>query len=175
MKSRIKKYHKELKKSGSLSYLAKRLHQNDVISTLSHFSMCHGVYFFWIFYLNWSNTWFVLALLKSKQLQNDLPVMDQVILEQLVTNELSGFLLLLTTKGKIIFVSHNIEQLLGHYQVWFAPFIQITLNLFQGLNELSLISPTVNFTFLNQFNIRALKIKVSTLNKLVGVFYKLFW
>jgi len=39
-----------------------------------------------------------------------------LVLEQLVFEQLSGFLLILTSSGKIVFVSHTVEQLLGHLQ-----------------------------------------------------------
>lgn len=42
---------------------------------------------------------------------------DQYMLEQLVSEQLGGFLLILTGAGKIIFISHTVEQLLGHLQV----------------------------------------------------------
>lgn len=42
---------------------------------------------------------------------------DQVILEQLVYEQLGGFLLILQPNGKIVFVSHTVENLLGHLQV----------------------------------------------------------
>lgn len=44
---------------------------------------------------------------------------DQVLLEQLVYEQLGGFLLILQANGKIIFVSHTVENLLGHLQVIF--------------------------------------------------------
>lgn len=42
---------------------------------------------------------------------------DQYILEQLVCEQLGGFLLILTPTGKVVFISHTIENLLGHLQV----------------------------------------------------------
>lgn len=42
--------------------------------------------------------------------------LDQFVLDQLVCDQLGGFLLILTTTGKIIFVSHTVEHLLGHLQ-----------------------------------------------------------
>lgn len=42
---------------------------------------------------------------------------DQVILEQLVYEQLGGFLLIVQPNGKILFVSHTVENLLGHLQV----------------------------------------------------------
>ncbi|KAK9884917.1 hypothetical protein WA026_009154 [Henosepilachna vigintioctopunctata] len=41
---------------------------------------------------------------------------DQYLLEQIVCNELGGFMLILTVSGKIIFVSHTVENLLGYLQ-----------------------------------------------------------
>ncbi|KYB28289.1 Circadian locomoter output cycles protein kaput-like Protein [Tribolium castaneum] len=41
---------------------------------------------------------------------------DQYLLEQLVCEQLGGFLLILTPNGKIVFVSHTVEHLLGHLQ-----------------------------------------------------------
>ncbi|KAF2899287.1 hypothetical protein ILUMI_06889 [Ignelater luminosus] len=46
----------------------------------------------------------------------EFPKVDQFVLEQLVFEQLSGFLLILTSSGKIVFVSHTVEQLLGHLQ-----------------------------------------------------------
>lgn len=43
--------------------------------------------------------------------------LDQFVLDQLVCDQLGGFLLILTPTGKIIFVSHTVEHLLGHLQV----------------------------------------------------------
>lgn len=42
---------------------------------------------------------------------------DQFMLEQLICEEMNGFLLIVNTSGKIIFVSHTVENLLGHLQV----------------------------------------------------------
>lgn len=42
---------------------------------------------------------------------------DQFLLEQLVSEQLGGFLLILSGTGKIIFVSSSVENLLGHLQV----------------------------------------------------------
>lgn len=42
---------------------------------------------------------------------------DQCLLEQLVCDELGGFLIILTSSGKIIFVSQTVENLLAHSQV----------------------------------------------------------
>lgn len=41
---------------------------------------------------------------------------DQYVLEQLVCEQLGGLLLILTPSGKIVFVSHTVETLLGHLQ-----------------------------------------------------------
>ncbi|KAI4470957.1 circadian protein clock [Holotrichia oblita] len=41
---------------------------------------------------------------------------DQRILEQLVCEQLKGFLMILTVTGKIVFVSYTVEHLLGHLQ-----------------------------------------------------------
>ncbi|VEN49933.1 unnamed protein product, partial [Callosobruchus maculatus] len=41
---------------------------------------------------------------------------DQFLLDQLVCDQLGGFLLIITASGKIIFVSHTVENLLGHLQ-----------------------------------------------------------
>ncbi|XP_049819781.1 aryl hydrocarbon receptor nuclear translocator-like protein 1 isoform X3 [Aethina tumida] len=41
---------------------------------------------------------------------------DQCLLEQLVCDELGGFLIILTSSGKIIFVSQTVENLLAHSQ-----------------------------------------------------------
>ncbi|XP_018570169.1 aryl hydrocarbon receptor nuclear translocator-like protein 1 isoform X3 [Anoplophora glabripennis] len=41
---------------------------------------------------------------------------DQYVLEQLVCEQLGGFLLILTPTGKVVFISHTIENLLGHLQ-----------------------------------------------------------
>lgn len=49
---------------------------------------------------------------------------DQFMLEQLVCEEMNGFLLIVNTSGKIIFVSHTVENLLGHLQVSMNLFIQ---------------------------------------------------
>lgn len=61
----------------------------------------------------------VSALINSKGIQHmQLPkYIDQVLLEQLVYEQLGGFLLILQPNGKIIFVSHPVENLLGHLQV----------------------------------------------------------
>lgn len=50
---------------------------------------------------------------------------DQFMLEQLVCEEMNGFLLIVNTSGKIIFVSHTVENLLGHLQVSMNLFIEI--------------------------------------------------
>lgn len=62
---------------------------------------------------------FFSALLNGKQKPSlKLPKeANQYVLEQLVAEQLGGFLLILTTTGKIVFVSHTVEQLLGHLQV----------------------------------------------------------
>ncbi|XP_063920628.1 basic helix-loop-helix ARNT-like protein 1 isoform X4 [Zophobas morio] len=59
------------------------------------------------------------TLLNGKdKLHMELPKhVDQYILEQLVCEQLGGFLLILTPTGKIVFVSHTVEHLLGHLQV----------------------------------------------------------
>lgn len=61
----------------------------------------------------------VSALTNSKEIRHmQLPkYIDQVILEQLVFEQLGGFLLILQPNGKIVFVSHSVENLLGHLQV----------------------------------------------------------
>ncbi|KAJ8943178.1 hypothetical protein NQ318_008042 [Aromia moschata] len=41
---------------------------------------------------------------------------DQYMLDQLVCDQLGGFLLILTPTGKIVFISHTVENLLGHLQ-----------------------------------------------------------
>ncbi|CAH1170148.1 unnamed protein product [Phaedon cochleariae] len=41
---------------------------------------------------------------------------DQFLLEQLVCEQMGGFLLIVLPTGKIVFVSHTIENLLGHLQ-----------------------------------------------------------
>lgn len=41
---------------------------------------------------------------------------DQNIIENLVCDELNGFLLILTATGKVVFVSQTVETLLGHLQ-----------------------------------------------------------
>ncbi|KAK9744548.1 Helix-loop-helix DNA-binding domain [Popillia japonica] len=41
---------------------------------------------------------------------------DQRILEQLVCEQLKGFLMILTVTGKVVFVSYTVEHLLGHLQ-----------------------------------------------------------
>ncbi|KAJ8976458.1 hypothetical protein NQ317_012836 [Molorchus minor] len=41
---------------------------------------------------------------------------DQYVLDELVCDQLGGFLLILTAAGKIIFISHTVENLLGHLQ-----------------------------------------------------------
>ncbi|XP_023027350.1 methoprene-tolerant isoform X1 [Leptinotarsa decemlineata] len=41
---------------------------------------------------------------------------DQYILEQLVCEQMGGFLLVLLSTGKIVFISHTVENLLGHLQ-----------------------------------------------------------
>lgn len=41
---------------------------------------------------------------------------DQCILEQLVFEQLNGFLVILTSTGKIVFTSYTVEQALGHLQ-----------------------------------------------------------
>jgi hypothetical protein len=46
----------------------------------------------------------------------------QRILEQLVCEQMSGFLLILTPTGKIVFVSETVEHLLGHLQVTLNPY-----------------------------------------------------
>lgn len=46
---------------------------------------------------------------------------DQVLLEQLVYEQLGGFLLILQPNGKIVFISHTVENLLGHLQVIISP------------------------------------------------------
>ena len=46
---------------------------------------------------------------------------DQCMLEQLVCEQLKGFLLILTATGKIVFVSYTVENLLGHMQVSSLP------------------------------------------------------
>ncbi|XP_063920625.1 circadian locomoter output cycles protein kaput-like isoform X2 [Zophobas morio] len=58
------------------------------------------------------------TLLNGKdKLHMELPKhVDQYILEQLVCEQLGGFLLILTPTGKIVFVSHTVEHLLGHLQ-----------------------------------------------------------
>lgn len=43
------------------------------------------------------------------------------MLEQLVCEQLKGFLLILTATGKIVFVSYTVENLLGHMQVSSLP------------------------------------------------------
>ncbi|KAK4877506.1 hypothetical protein RN001_010012 [Aquatica leii] len=53
---------------------------------------------------------------KNSPTNTDFPKVDQFVLEQLVFEQLSGFLLILTNSGKIVFVSHTVENLLGHLQ-----------------------------------------------------------
>ncbi|XP_068898008.1 basic helix-loop-helix ARNT-like protein 1 isoform X4 [Tenebrio molitor] len=58
------------------------------------------------------------TLLNGKiKLRMELPkYVGQRILEQLVCEQMSGFLLILTPTGKIVFVSETVEHLLGHLQ-----------------------------------------------------------
>lgn len=42
---------------------------------------------------------------------------DQFVLDQLIYEQLNGFLLILTGNGKIVFVSYSVEHILGHLQV----------------------------------------------------------
>lgn len=44
-------------------------------------------------------------------------MVDQIALAQMIYEQLAGFLLIVTSDGKIIFVSHTVEQILGHLQV----------------------------------------------------------
>lgn len=75
---------------------------------------------------------FVLALINGKNTGNiDIPKqIDQFLLEQLVSEQLGGFLLILSGTGKIIFVSSSVENLLGHLQVNTHP-----INLFFPITE----------------------------------------
>ncbi|XP_076271610.1 circadian locomoter output cycles protein kaput-like isoform X2 [Rhynchophorus ferrugineus] len=58
------------------------------------------------------------TLAKAREVpQLDLPKhVDQFLLEQLICDALGGFLIILTSDGKIIFVSSTVENLLGHLQ-----------------------------------------------------------
>jgi hypothetical protein len=57
------------------------------------------------------------------KLRMELPkYVGQRILEQLVCEQMSGFLLILTPTGKIVFVSETVEHLLGHLQVTLNPY-----------------------------------------------------
>lgn len=42
---------------------------------------------------------------------------DQIVLENLVCEQLGGFLMILAGNGKVIFVSPTVENILGHLQV----------------------------------------------------------
>lgn len=46
-------------------------------------------------------------------------MVDQIALAQMIYEQLAGFLLIITADGKIVFVSHTVEQILGHLQVIF--------------------------------------------------------
>lgn len=59
------------------------------------------------------------ALLNGNTPNAEYSHVDPTALEQLIYEQLEGFLLILTPSGKIIFVSHTVEQLLGHLQVSF--------------------------------------------------------
>ncbi|CAH0545669.1 unnamed protein product [Brassicogethes aeneus] len=58
------------------------------------------------------------TLLNNKgQPHMDLPKhVDQFLLDQLVCDQLGGFLLILTSSGKVVFISHTVENLLAHLQ-----------------------------------------------------------
>lgn len=69
---------------------------------------------------NSSTSVFVSALLNGNNTGNQIDIpkqVDQFLLEQLVSEQLGGFLLILSGTGKIIFVSSSVENLLGHLQV----------------------------------------------------------
>lgn len=68
---------------------------------------------------SYSSRFIVSALLNGKGSSSlDIPKqVDQFLLEQLVSEQLGGFLLILSGTGKIIFVSSSVENLLGHLQV----------------------------------------------------------
>ncbi|XP_030765878.1 circadian locomoter output cycles protein kaput-like isoform X2 [Sitophilus oryzae] len=56
-------------------------------------------------------------LAKSKGVRMDFPCqVDQFIMEQLVGEDLKGFMMILSPDGKIVFVSPSVESLLGHLQ-----------------------------------------------------------
>lgn len=44
-------------------------------------------------------------------------MVDQIALAQMIYEQLAGFLLIVMADGKIVFVSHTVEQILGHLQV----------------------------------------------------------
>ncbi|XP_025836847.1 neuronal PAS domain-containing protein 2 isoform X2 [Agrilus planipennis] len=48
--------------------------------------------------------------------EKEFPKIDQSSLDQLVYEQLNGFLLVVTSRGSIVFVSSGVEQLLGHMQ-----------------------------------------------------------
>lgn len=60
---------------------------------------------------------FFLALLNGATPKSEFNRVNQLALEQLMYEQLEGFLLILTPTGKIVFVSHTVEQMLGHLQV----------------------------------------------------------
>ncbi|XP_022907239.1 neuronal PAS domain-containing protein 2-like isoform X2 [Onthophagus taurus] len=53
---------------------------------------------------------------RKDELNLNIPDVDQSLLEDLVQDQLRGFLMILTTSGKIVFVSQAVEHLLGHLQ-----------------------------------------------------------
>lgn len=83
------------------------------------FTLVCGLYAVIIIKLSFSNSSYFSALLNGKHKSYlELPrEIDQYMLEQLVSEQLGGFLLIITAAGKIIFISHTVEQLLGHLQV----------------------------------------------------------
>ncbi|XP_017779280.1 PREDICTED: aryl hydrocarbon receptor nuclear translocator-like protein 1 isoform X1 [Nicrophorus vespilloides] len=57
------------------------------------------------------------TLLNGNSERMDMPRhFDQMVLENLVYEQLRGFLLILTGNGKVVFVSHTVENILGHAQ-----------------------------------------------------------
>lgn len=93
---------------------------------------------------------------------------DQFVLEQLVYEQLNGFLLIVSSTGKIIFVSQTMEQLLGHLQVREVPisllylvrYVKRCLHINRVLNQIgtSLISECNKWFYINLFPLNSIRI-----------------
>lgn len=58
---------------------------------------------------------------------------DQLLLEQLIYEQMSGFLLIVLASGKIVFISNTVENLLGHLQVNINIYLKVKIVKFNSV------------------------------------------